>query len=1125
MRFRKHAAKTAYIILFVIALTMPTALQGQWAAHSVLRSGSWWKIGIAAEGVYRLGASEVSGLSGCNVAEVALYGQEGGMLNVTNGATRGDDLEEMAIEVHDVDGNGLFDNQDYLLFYAQGPLRWSYDAGAGRWRHESNAYATKNYVFLTAQSGNRKRIEQLPKPAATGTAVTTGHYLLLHEQERTNTHRTGQVWVGERFAAGTTQQQFELSLPAVPTGALRVGYALASVSNANSSFSVSLNGNSHTYNFNSYNLYQSGWQEFPTGTSATPTMSISYQYSESTAAGYLDYIEVDAEVPLTLSGHRTAYRIAPQGTAARTVQLTAQGSGVRVWDVTELHEVGALTTEQNGTQLAFNAELDSWRQYLVFDGAGYMSVSSVEAVANQDLHGATQPDMVIVCHSSLQSQAERLAALHSIEDGLEVLTVSQEAVYNEFSSGRQDPTAIRELLRMYYRRAQADNSLRAPRYLLLFGKGTYDNRDLLGNGLPTVVTPQSTTSFDEEGSSIATDDFFTYLDDGEEGTMNGTMDVGVGRLPAKSVAEAKHMVDKIERYMMRSDLMEEDIRGDWRNYVALLADDADPSRRSDTAFTTSSEKISQRITNEHPELNIDKIYADAYIQQSGADGSYYPDVNNALKKRMDYGCLLLNYIGHGSSQYIGTERFMMKTHISNYTNYHQLPFFITSTCTFGRYDLPEETCGAEEFLLSDGAGIACLAASRPISHVEAVNTDMVMQSLDPANRIGDAIRIAKNNRATTQALTLMGDPALRLSHPEYRVEVTAINGRPVMEGQSDTALVLSTVTIEGEVRDSEGNRVTDFDGTLYATVYDRERTAQTLANDNEGCEVTYTLQNSLLYKGHTTVSGGRFSYHFTVPRDVAYRYERCKLSHYAKSGTSDATGAYKGLLLGGFDESVVLSETRPEVKLYMNDTTFVDGGITDEEPTLLATLFDSIGINAVGSGLGHDITAVLDGNAGSLIILNDLYESDMNDERYGTIRYQLSGLSRGRHTLKVKAWNIFNYSGEAELSFYVRTSDSVATRLRAYPNPATTQVSLLMEHNGTETLAEATVEIYTMQGQRIRSFATTPAAGSYTVGPVLWDLTSENGRRVAPGVYIARFVALTESGERLCETGKIIVGN
>ena len=400
-----------------------------------------------------------------------------------------------------------------------------------------------------------------------------------------------------------------------------------------------------------------------------------------------------------------------------------------------------------------------------------------------------------------------------------------------------------------------------------------------------------------------------------------------------------------------------------------------------------------------------------------------------------------------------------------------------------------------------------------------------MQALDPSNSIGDAIRIAKNNRYTTQALTLMGDPALRLSHPSHKVVVTAINGKPTDSTHCDTASVLSTVTIEGEIQNHLGEIVSDFEGTLYAEVFDRIRKAKTLANDNDGCEVEYAVQNSKLYKGSTAVRNGRFTYSFTVPRDVSFKYDRCKLSHYAKSATEDATGSYQDLYLGGFDESVNLHETRPQVELYINDTSFKTGGITDDSPTLLVHLFDSVGINAVGSGLGHDITAMLDGNVNSIIILNDLYDADINDERYGTVRYQLTSLSPGKHTVYVKAWNIFNYSGCDEISFIVHSSDTVTTTLRAYPNPSSTQAWIQMEHNGIENIEAAQADIYTMQGRRICTFNPPAMANSYVIGPVCWNLCDESGNRVPPGIYIVRFTIYTSEGNRITETGKIVISD
>ncbi len=1111
------------ILIFICFLSSAINAGAQYAAHSVLADGEWWKIGITDAGIYRIGADDIDGIAGCTTADIAIFGCQGGALNSKNGSQRIDDLQEIPLQIVDNNGNGIFETGDYLIFFATGPNYWRYDTDLNRFTYSNHPYAATNFVFLTLKSGSHSRLTTYQQLTSTGGTVTTCRSVALHEQDLTNTHKTGQIWVGERFSGSNNQHSISLTLPAIPTGNIKVRYNLAAVSTAPSEFKITLNGTTRSINFSAGARHKITNDEFPSNGSKTLTFSLTYNYGESMANGYLDFIEVDAETPMTLNGNSTELRTAPANGAATQYQVSGTASQTRIWDITDQNSVCEMPATHNGSTMTFTGNADRWRTYLVFNAATYRTPTSISKIGNQDLHGATNPEMLIVCHPSLKSQAERLANIHSIHDNIEVLVVTQDQVFNEFSSGQRDPMAVREFLRMFRTRAQADPGLVAPRHLLLFGKGTYDNKNLLGSTLPTVVTYQTYTSFDDDGTSMATDDVFTYLDDGEDVSLLCSMDVSVGRLPAKNSEEAKHLVDKIENYILRSDLMQDGIRGDWRNSVALLADDADPSCGGDTVFTNSSEITARKITNLYPHFTIDKIYADAYVQQSGADGSYYPDVNNALKKRLDYGCLLLNYIGHGSSQYIGTERYMMKSNISTYANNLQLPFFITSTCTFGRYDDPGETCGAEEFLRANGAGIACLAASRPISHVQEVNTDMVMQALNPANTIGDAVRIAKNNRITTQALTLMGDPALRLSHPRHNVVVTAINGRTVDSLRADTALVLSTVTVEGEIRDNNGLLVNDFDGILYPEVYDRPKETHTLANDNEGYEVNYALQNSLLYKGRTTVSGGRFSYQFTVPRDVAFKFDKARLSHYAKSVSEDATGAYLNLWLGGFDESVTISETRPEIELFMNDTNFRNGGITDANPTLLAVLYDSIGINAVGSGLGHDITAVLDNNSNNILILNDFFETDISNEHLGRIKYSLTGLSSGRHTITLKAWNIFNYSNSKDIVFYVHGNDTATTHFDASPNPASERVSLRMEHNCKGTVANALLEVFNMQGLKVMERTPAVSADGYVVGPVDWNLCSDGGTKVAPGIYIARFTITTQDGERITDNGKIII--
>ncbi|MDY5969651.1 MAG: C25 family cysteine peptidase, partial [Bacteroidales bacterium] len=559
-------------------------------------------------------------------------------------------------------------------------------------------------------------------------------------------------------------------------------------------------------------------------------------------------------------------------------------------------------------------------------------------------------------------------------------------------------------------------------------------------------------------------------------------------------------------------------RGDWRNTITLLADDADPSQSGDTVFATSMEVLSKRIAYRNPQYNFDKIYADAYPQQSGAIGSYYPDVNNALKKRLDYGTLLFNYIGHGSPQYIGTERYVEFNDISRYQNIDRLFFFVSSTCSYGRYDMPDDICGAEALILASGGAVGTISAGRPISHVERFNTDICVTVLDPAYSVGDALRYAKNRTAMSHSIQLLGDPALHLSLPTSKVVVTAVNGKAVQEGLTDSALVLSTVTVEGEIRGEGDELQDDFDGTLFPIVFDRATTAYTLANDNDGTEVCFSQQKNVIYKGRAEVKSGKFTYSFTVPRDVRSEFDFAKLSHFAKSGGDCATGAYQGLALGGFDETVDLGETRPLLRLFMGDSNFRSGGVTGQNPHLFAILEDSIGINAAGCGLGHDIICVLDNNGNDAVVLNDFYETDIRNPRRGYVHYGFQNLAPGPHVLVMKAWNIFNFSSEASVKFVVKGADTnQCGAFYSYPNPAADQASLVLEFNNSGNIRDAVVEIFDQTGRPVARFSPRANEQSSVLGPIVWHCAAEPN-----GVYVARALVTTTDGKTHGAITKIV---
>ncbi len=1110
------------------AAAQPTTAK-QSADHSRLAQGTWFRIPVSKTGIYKVSPANLPALAGTPVERVAVCGTPGGPLSMDNSTPPPDDLTPCPIEVADLNGNGYFDAADYLLFYAEGASTWRYDPGDQRFEYRMNVYDTLNYYFITTTADFQvpRIAEAQPAPPAAKTVISTYTAVALLHDDKTNTHGTGQIWVGDKFSSAIRERSYTLTLPGIVSGSdILARYAFASISNAQAQFALKYNSDVRQHTIAAKSNYLVALESFTARTNTDITLTCTYTPHESNAAGYIDFIEFNAQAPLSFAGGQQTLRQSRSygsGSSARFAASAGYCGDLRVWDVTDPANPLQLAPSADGSGFAYTASTEEPSTHICFTPGAAFAPAALQQVSNQDIHGAAPSRLVIVSHPLFLEQAERLADLHRLRDGMSALVVSQDEVFNEFSSGRRDPAAIRHMMRHFAHKAAATNSPDAgPRYLLLFGKGSYDQRNLLGYNLPTVVTYESKTSFDNEGSTYASDDLFGYLGDWETETSFDSLCLGIGRLPAKNTDEADHLVDKIQRYMEKSDLARSDIRGDWRNYVCLLADDADPSCPGDTNFTSSSEMTARNIKRLFPQMNIDRIYADAYVQQSGADGSYYPEANNALRQRINYGTLITNYVGHGSARYIGTERYMQLSDMAKYTNTDQLTFFVTSTCTFGRFDQPDETCGAEEFLLAPAAGIGVIAASRPITHIYSFNNDCVLLSLTPGNTVGDALRQAKNRTYSSRSITLLGDPALRLSIPQNEVVVTAVNGRPVQPDITDSAEVLSQVTITGEVRRPDGSLNSDFNGTVFPIVFDRETKCRTLANDNDSTEVNFTQQKSVLYKGRETVAGGRFSYSFIIPRDVAYRYDFAKLSHYARSDNDDATGQYGNIKFGGYNSAAEIVETFPVVKLFINDSNFRNGGLTNETPTLVARLSDSVGINAAGSGLGHDIVAVLDDNPHSIVNLNDAFEPDIQDSRCGTVRYTFGKLDDGPHSLTLRCWNIFNYSGTATISFCVANDRNAQIgQFASAPNPAHDRTTIRVEHNQPGSALSVRVDIYSLTGALVRHIDIEPPSGSCTA-TYDWDFSSDAGALVGRGVYAARAVITTADGTTLSKVAKIV---
>ncbi|MBN1198292.1 MAG: type IX secretion system sortase PorU, partial [Bacteroidales bacterium] len=736
----------------------------------------------------------------------------------------------------------------------------------------------------------------------------------------------------------------------------------------------------------------------------------------------------------------------------------------------------------------------------------------VGRVENQDLHGAGTYDYLIVSYPAFLPEAERLAQFHQQKNGMSVLITTPQKIFNEFSSGAQDLSAIRDFVRMIYLRASSGNE---PRYLLLFGDASYDYKNREENNTNFVLAYQSPESLDPIDSYV-TDDFFALLDANEGQGTGGSLDIGVGRLPVMSLQEATEAVNKILHYCSESD----SVKNDWRNVVCFVADDGDGNLHLEQADT-----LANRILKDYRVYNIDKIYIDAYQQIATPGGQRCPEVNDAINKRVDKGALIINYTGHGGEVGWAHERVLEVPDIQAWSNVDNLPVFVTATCEFSRYDDPERVSAGEYvFLNPRGGGIALFTTTRPTfagsNFILSKNFyNAAFKKVDGQYlRMGDLILLAKNNTsssANTRKFVLLGDPALMMAYPKLNVVTTSIS--------NDTLMALSEVTISGEVQDELGGVASGFSGQVFPTVFDKPSEIMTLGDEGD-TPVMFLTQKNQIYKGKVNVTEGRFSFSFIVPKDIAYKYGTGKISYYARSAETDAAGFDTLIVVGGFNPLAIVDTQGPDINLYMNDVGFVPGGITNQNPVLLAYVTDESGINTVGNGIGHDITAILDEDSHNPQILNDYYVADLDTYQSGWVSYPFFNLAEGRHTIRFKVWDVFNNSSEAFMSFQVyNTSEFRLTRLYNYPNPFQDKTTISFETNQTNLNADVMIQIYTIYGKLVKTIHRSSFITGFRIEPVTWDGTADGGWKVCTGTYVYRLTLTLPDGNLNTATSKLVV--
>jgi len=1128
-----------------------------YAANSVLQNGNWYKIGIQADGIYKLSYSFLKNMgidmAAINPQNIRVYGNGGVMLPELNSVARPDDLLENAVFVQG-EADGVFNQDDYVLFYGKGPNKWSYDSTAcPKFFHTINLYSDSAYYFITTDLGPGKRIQ--PQASSnlpfTNTVSSFDDYAF-HENENVNFLQSGRQWFGEYFD-NTASYNFAFSFPNIDgSAAATVKTSLASryLNSGNAAYSVSSQSGSTLISipsvsgssYDDYAKISSGCYSFnPSG----PAITVNVTKQTADAVAWLNYVEVNVRRQLAMSGTQLIFRDMQSVGTGKVSQFNLTSVlPIQIWDISDMANI-KLQSASNPSAMVYQFVLptDSLKQFVAFTGSAFFTPSYSGMVVNQNLHAFSNKDLIIVAYPDFYQEAMQLAAHHENIDNLSTVVVTPQQIYNEFSSGSQDVSAIRDFVKMFYDRA-ADPSEK-PQYLLLFGRGSYDNKKQYSSNTNYIPTYQSDNSTIPT-SSYVSDDFFGLLDDNEGIWNNDAVDIGIGRFPVKSKAEAQTAVNKILNYTRTGvPLLEASSNsctsqtssspfGNWRNTLCFIGDDED----GDIHVSQANEQATL-VDTTYNDYNIDKIYLDAYLQEATPGGNRYPGVVDAINKRIEQGALIINYTGHGGQAGLAHERIVEVSQINKWSNANKLCLFFTATCEFSRYDDPAQiSAGEYAFLNPNGGAIALFSTVRLVfaSPNFYLNQDFYRAAFVPINgkmpRLGDLYEFIKTqsggNSVNSRNFTLLGDPALTLAYPKYEVSTDSINSTLVTTSSTDTLKALSIVSISGHVNDNSGNLLSTYNGTLYPTIYDKPQNITTLSNDGVTASppFTFQLQKNILYKGKVSVSNGAFKFSFIVPKDIAYQYGKGRISYYAENGNEDAQGFYEKIIIGGSNNLAPTDVVGPEVNLYLNDAKFVFGGLTDEKPDLYSILKDASGINTVGNGIGHDITAVLDANTEKAIVLNDYYQSDLNSYKSGTIRYPFADLSEGKHTLKLKVWDVYNNSSESYTEFVAAKSAKLAlSHVLNYPNPFTTKTQFYFEQNECCQVLDVQVQIFSVSGKLVKNISQFVQTEGFRSEPIEWDGRDDFGDKIGRGVYLYRIKVKTSDGSTAEKYEKLVILN
>lgn len=1107
-----------------------------WAAHSytsqsVLSNGNWVKIRVQESGVYCMTYEDLAS-AGLNPADVRIYGYGGAMLNQNFNLAKQDDLPPVAFYMNK-GADGVFGKGDYILFYAQGVDSWEYSSN--HFVHTRNPYSRYGYYFLSDNAGEQRLITTAE--ALTGATFTSETFTayMLHEVDSVNlVDPSGKAGGGREFYGeqlNSVKPKLRITFPfhdIVPGSGLDIRCRVAAASNMNSTFTMAVGSGKYSCStvgirvsdfytkattneeFDRFNLSADG--------TGAQNIDITFTNSLSGSRGYINFIEMSATCRMVMSGQEMIIANTEHLGSANNTQYTLSNAsaGIELWDISSPSAITRIPASLSGNSLSFigrNSTLQTILAVNTAQSTGWRKPIVVGSIPNQNLHALSNIDMVIITPEQFAPAARIIADAHEQYDAITTAIVTDQQVYNEFSSGTPDATAYRWVMKMLYDRAA--NAAQKPKYLLLLGDGSYDNRKIMPNSGPSMLLTYQARNSEVETKAYATDDYFGFLDDNEGvSDISARMDIGVGRLPVSSVDDAMGVARKIQTFLSNQN------PGKWRQQLMFVADDGDKN-----LHTKIGDLAAERVRCNNLSFVVNKIYLDAYTQEASASGESYPLAKNRFLSLLNSGILFFDYSGHGGYNNISSESLLTLRDCRMMTNANQ-GFWMLATCGFAHFDAYEPSASEEAVINPDGGAIAVMSACRTVfaSANRELNRNLCDTLFGHRNEfsynmtIGDACRIAKNMTGSDEnklSFVLLGDPAIRLPFPtDYRVRT---------EQAADTLNALTLHDFTGWIESADGDTAREFNGVVNITLMDKMQQITTRNNDNDEPTLdevvthTYNDYPNTLYQGQTRVNNGHFRFSFMTPKDIRYNYGNGRITYYAlDSINGEGIGHFEDFVVGGTSSVEIIDTIGPDLHIYLNSPSFVDGDKTTTQPHFFADIYDEHGVNTVGSGIGHDLLLTIDDDPNKMFIVNDYYASS-GSYQSGQVSYRINELSEGRHTLTFRAWDMLNNSASKSLQFEVVNGlEPTMYSIISYPNPVRVGEVLhfAIDYDQPDELMEMNVYVYSPQGELVYAAA---RRGTQQ------HAFSISDAQLTPGIYMYRVSLTTADGNATGKSGKLIV--